>query len=284
MPQTIACPLCNSAESRLARIDCGATVVRCTRCDFVYVNPQPTAQELSLSYGQDYYPKTSGDVGHALQSRLPVFQYSIRKLGKLAKPGRLLDQGCGTGDFVELAQRAGWDAQGIDLSESAVTFAANKGLKVELGTLESKRYPTDFFDVVTLWDVLEHLPNPRNEVEQIHRILRFGGLLIIRVPNTNFQLLKAFVREDLFKASHDSLQANFHVNHFTPRTLRNLLEMQGFEVFEEEAGVSEDVVHRKHIPLKFKKIYCGFARALQSITSLQVGPTMVFYGRKIHNR
>lgn len=284
MPQTISCPLCRSTGSRLVRIDCGAKIVRCTGCDFVYVNPQPTAQELSLIYSQEYYPMTSQDVGQALRSRLPVFQNSIQKLGKLAKPGRLLDQGCGTGDFVELAQQAGWDAQGIDLSESAVRFAASKGLKVELGTLESNQYPTESFDVVTLWDVLEHLPNPRHEIEQIHRVLRVGGLLVIRVPNTNFQLLKAFVREDLFKAPHDSLQANFHVNHFSPKTLRNLLEMQGFEVFEEEAGVSEDVVHREHIPLKFKKIYCGFARALQSITSLQVGPTMVFYGRKIPSR
>ncbi|MGH2638356.1 MAG: class I SAM-dependent methyltransferase [Rhabdochlamydiaceae bacterium] len=283
MSKAIDCPLCNSPEHRLVRVDCGRSIVRCSACQFLYVNPQPTDDELERLYGQEYYGEGSTQVQGSLSHRLPVFQYGIEAVSKLVKPGKLLDDGCGTGEFLDLAQKFGWDAMGIELSENAGSFAVKKGLKVEIGTLTGKNYPAERFDVVTVWDVLEHLSAPRKEVEAIWRVLRPGGIVVIRVPNTQFQLMKALVREKLLKRKPDSLQADLHLNHFTPRTLRRLLESCGFEVIKNETGVSENAVYRPDVPLWLKKSYCDFAKIISFLTSMQIGPTMVQYGRKVTN-
>jgi 2-polyprenyl-3-methyl-5-hydroxy-6-metoxy-1,4-benzoquinol methylase len=194
-----------------------------------------------------------------------------------------LDVGCGNGDFPELAKRAGWEAFGVELSEHAAAFARSKGLNVVCGTLETAGYAAGFFDVITMWDVLEHLDHPRRAVEEAHRLLKGGGYLVVRVPNTKFQLLKAFIREDVLRGKRSSLQGNLHLNHFSATTLRRLLTSAGFEVVREEAGVSEDKVHQPRTPLWFKKAYCSTMEVLRKTTSIQLGPTVVQCARKILN-
>jgi 2-polyprenyl-3-methyl-5-hydroxy-6-metoxy-1,4-benzoquinol methylase len=191
--------------------------------------------------------------------------------------------GCGNGDFLELTERVGWEAFGVEVSDRAANFARSKGLKVICGTLETAGYAPGFFDAVTMWDVLEHLPNPRRALEESHRLLKGGGFLIVRVPNTNFQLLKAFLREGILRGQRNSLQANLHLNHFSAANLRRLLTSTGFEVLREEVGVSEDMVHQPLAPLWFKKAYCSIMEVLRKTTSIQLGPTMVQCARKISN-
>jgi SAM-dependent methyltransferase len=197
------------------------------------------------------------------------------------RPGRLLDVGCGTGGFVKIAKDAGWEAFGVELSESAANCAVERGVQVRAGTLEEQHFPPDYFDVVTLWDVLEHLPDPSKELMEIYRILKLDGFVVIRVPNTGIQLLKVYLFDDLLRINRIGLQANLHLSHFVSATLRALLKSCGFEVFREEAGVSEDKVYRRGIPLRFKDWYCRLADVLCNLTSIQLGPTLVQYGRKL---
>jgi 2-polyprenyl-3-methyl-5-hydroxy-6-metoxy-1,4-benzoquinol methylase len=194
-----------------------------------------------------------------------------------------LDVGCGNGDFLELAKKAGWEPFGVEPSDGAANFARSRGLDVVCGTLESAGYAAGLFDVVTMWDVLEHLPEPRRAAEEVHRLLTAGGFLVIRVPNTDFQLLKAFVRETIFRGQRVSLQGNYHLNHFSPTSLRRLLMSTGFEVLREEVGVSDDIVVQPRTPLWFKKAYCSIAQVLRMTTSIQLGPTMVQCARKMSN-
>jgi len=134
--------------------------------------------------------------------------------------------------------------------------------------------------LVTLWDVLEHLPNPRQEIQEIVRVLEVGGVLVVRVPNTNFQLAKALCRERLLKKEPTSLQANLHLSHFTSGSLRLLPETSGLSVFKEEAGVSDDKVHGGDAPLWVNRLYCSLSSAALALTSIQTGPTFVQYTRK----
>jgi len=283
MPRLVPCPLCGSNEFQKSKEDCGADVVRCSACRFLYVNPQPTSEELERLYSQEYYGTDAESASGSLRHRLPVFQRGVRIVGEIRTPGRILDVGCGNGDFLELARRAGWEAFGVDPSDHATGCARSRGLNVTCGTLETAGYASEFFDVVTMWDVLEHLGNPRRAAEESRRLLKAGGFLVVRVPNTNFQLLKAFIREGIFRTKRDSMQANLHLNHFSPTTLRRLLTSTGFEICREEVGVSEDVVYRPPLPLWFKKAYCSITEALRKTTSIQLGPTMVQCGRKISN-
>jgi 2-polyprenyl-3-methyl-5-hydroxy-6-metoxy-1,4-benzoquinol methylase len=194
-----------------------------------------------------------------------------------------LDIGCGAGGFLELAKREGWEAFGVDPSDIAVNFARGKGLNVICGTLQTAGYAPGSFDVVTMWDVLEHLADPRRAIEEAHAVLKIGGFLVVRVPNTDFQLLKALMLERVFRGQPISLQGNLHLNHFSPASLRRLLTSSGFEVRRVEMGVSEDKVHKSRTPLWIKKAFCWMTEVLRKTTSIQLGPTMVQCARKLPN-
>ena len=281
MPKVVPCLLCGHAEYRLYRTDHGAQLVRCRACRFLYVNPQPTNSELERLYSQEYYEADTQCLTHSLDYREAVFAAGVETLMRLSKAGRLLDDGCGTGNFLRLAERAGWQATGVELSERAARFAVQQGLDVRQGTLAEQKFPSDYFDVVTLWDVLEHLAGPREEIDEIYRVLKPGGTLIVRVPNTRFQLMKAFYRERLRDhLAGTSLQADFHLSHFTSGTLRFLLQSRGLSVFREESGVSENAVTGGDVPLWFKRWYCVLMRGLGKLTSIQLGPSLVQYARK----
>jgi SAM-dependent methyltransferase len=280
MPRIVPCLVCGHDGYRRVRVDCGAQVVRCQRCGFLYVNPQPTEQELVTLYAHDYYGEDPEGAADSLAYRMPVFQSGIRALRYLRDPGRLLDDGCGTGDFVALAQSAGWQAVGVELSLAAVSAAVKRGRDVRQGTLRDQRFPTACFDVITLWDVLEHLPDPKGEVKEIHRVLKPGGLLVVRVPNTTFQLAKAFCREHLAGKGPTALQANYHLSHFTSQSLKFLLEITGFSVVREEAGVADAKVHGSDVPLWIKRSYCALSRVASGLLFIQIGPTIVEYAQK----
>jgi SAM-dependent methyltransferase len=137
--------------------------------------------------------------------------------------GRLLDFACGAGYFFEQAQQRGWDAHGTDIGEWTKEAARARGLaNLHVGRLADLSFPTHHFDLVYASQVLEHLPEPKADLAEIHRILRPGGLLYVDVPN--FRTLPIMLRKDDFILNMPPQ----HINYFTPRTLRALLRTAGF--------------------------------------------------------
>jgi ubiquinone/menaquinone biosynthesis C-methylase UbiE len=161
--------------------------------------------------------------------RVLTFQRHLKPLERHTGPpsGRpLLDVGCHTGVFVEIAARHGWDAWGVEPSRWAVDLAQGRGLRVVQGTLETADLPEATFDVVTMWDVIEHLIDPSSALERVHRLLKPSGLAVLHT----IDIESLFAR--LMGARWPWLM-EMHVFYFSRRTLRAMLEKCGFQVLSD---------------------------------------------------
>lgn len=135
----------------------------------------------------------------------------------------LLDVGCGAGHCLDHGREFGWETCGVEISESAVAAARSRGHDVSLGDLEQARYESSSFDVVRLWHTLEHLPNPRRTLSEVHRILKPGGRLWLEVPNVSS------APAAVFRARWFGLDVPRHLQSFSPRVLKSMLREAGFE-------------------------------------------------------
>ncbi len=238
--ETTLCNLCQNSEAtllftvadlQLNRLDGQYRYVCCTRCGLIFLNPQPTLAELTRAYPDEYDSYEA-----ALQPKTGwlnalVRQYGIEKRCKAVlrykHTGHLLDVGCASGSFLLGMQRhPGWQVEGVDISAYAANLARKIGLKVTNSTLEAATFPEHTFDVVTLWDVLEHLQDPVASLAEIKRILKPNGLLVLRVPNGNSWGMR------IFGSNWAGVDAPRHLYIFTPLTIRRSLESQGFEILD----------------------------------------------------
>lgn len=201
-------------------------VVRCRDCGLVSVDPRPAPGELAALYA-GYHSRDGQDEGSWARLMDRVFRESaalLRPARGDGGAGRLLDVGCGFGSFVGLMRRRGWDAEGVDPSPAAVAAARKAGLPVRLGTLADLDAPAGGYDAVTLFYVLEHLPEPMAALKKIHGLLKPGGTLLLRVPHTTpiVRLLSPF------GAGAALFDPPFHLYDFSPRVLARMLAEAGF--------------------------------------------------------
>lgn len=243
--ETIDCPLCGSnkfqvkykAPDRLnLKSKNSYQIVTCLKCSFVYLNPRPKVEFLFEFYpNRDYHPFLS------LQSALRWWEriyrwvriYTVRwkraKIEKLKLPGRILDIGCGTGEFLYEMKKHGWEVEGLEKDKRAAQYAEKKfGLRVL--TLTNEIYELNIleksFDVITMWHVLEHLYHPLNTLERVKNLLKDNGIVLIAVPNV------ASFDAHYYRNNWVALDAPRHLQHFVPETLTSLCESVGMEIFK----------------------------------------------------
>jgi SAM-dependent methyltransferase len=175
-----------------------------------------------------YYPTEPINRAH-VEKKIDRFQKDKMALVRRHCPGgSLLDVGCGVGHFVREAALAGYDASGIELSQEAIAFGRKTwGLPIKQGDLLEVNFPKKSFDVITLWQVLEHLAHPNESLEEIHKLLRDSGILVIAVPNLSS------VQARLFRGRWYHLDVPRHLFHYDPGSLRKLLANHGFKVLSE---------------------------------------------------
>jgi SAM-dependent methyltransferase len=137
-----------------------------------------------------------------------------------------LDVGANDGFFLHLARQSGWDVQGVEIAESAAAYAREVfDLDVFVGQLTEANFPDQAFDVVTFWHVLEHVHDPLGHLQETYRILKPGGLLIVEVPNISSWQAR------LFGARWRALDTPRHLYHFSPDSLKAMLQKAGFMCF-----------------------------------------------------
>lgn len=226
----INCTLCNIDFTHLLVTKDGFNIVQCRRCGLVYVNPQPDNRELRDLYccHDDSYTMSGGHTFHNLKK----FKVAIDIVKKQDHSiHRTFDLGCSTGLFLELASNQGWEAYGTDINPHVVEKAQHKHrarVKLQLGS--SIDFPDRFFDLVTLFDTIEHLPDPLFTLMEVSRILTDSGLVLISTPNIE-GIFPKLTYNALAKTigAWDHPTPPGHLFQFSRATLLKTLDKTGFE-------------------------------------------------------
>lgn len=200
------------------------TLVQCRDCELVFLNPRPTKSEIGLYYPESrYHPyKTIHAVGATFPG--PTHWRRAHWLTQQKEPAKLLDVGCGNGLFLVAMRGFGWQCVGVEPNEAAGQHARDTlGLKVHIGDVFLLRSAATF-DLITLWDVLEHVHSPADVLAHCNRLLKPGGIVALHVPNWDS------IERRLFRERWTGLDVPRHLYHFSPRTLRQLLNLSGFRV------------------------------------------------------
>ncbi len=175
----LACGVCGS--NRIQKIDSDFNFCRCESCGFIFDSPRPSFAEISAFYSQagKYDVWLDGE-----RARDLLWKRRLKKLLRTGAKGRLLDIGTGYGQFLHHARSHFAEVSGTEISESAVALAKEKyGLSLLAGEVEALGLPPQSFDTITLFHVLEHVPDPGKLVTLCHDLLRAQGILVIAVPN-----------------------------------------------------------------------------------------------------
>jgi 2-polyprenyl-3-methyl-5-hydroxy-6-metoxy-1,4-benzoquinol methylase len=235
MMETAFCALCGStmAETVLERADRFSgerfRLQRCCECGLHYVNPRPDADEIAAYYPEHYepYQVLAGTRPLATWRARQGQQIKRRFVEAHAQTGRLLDVGCATGDFLGHMASHGWEVQGIEISPRAAQIARERyGIRVHAGRLAEADLPAGSLDVVTLWDVIEHLHDPPAELRRIHSLLAPDGLLVLTIPN-----LQSWDRR-LFGVHWIGWDVPRHLYAFPREPLARMVAEAGLEIVE----------------------------------------------------
>jgi 2-polyprenyl-3-methyl-5-hydroxy-6-metoxy-1,4-benzoquinol methylase len=234
----IICPLCQCSEYQVVYSNLPdrmfdhdgtkTTFVRCNQCRLIYQNPRPSIAEMANYYPEEY--ECYQDVTSVKKVSLLLkesYKYGMLKrlnaVRTWKKQGWLLDIGCASGLFLNFVRsNSGFNVRGEEINLAASQYARDHfKLDVFTGSLEESAYPDSSFDAVTMWDVLEHIHDPLAGLREVFRILKPGGIVVMRVPNG------AGWDARLFRQYWAGLEAPRHLFIFTLATLTELVSRAG---------------------------------------------------------
>ena len=241
MLETVNCDVCGSSDATVvyeARAEHDASdlvvkfrasgdeplidrLVRCTRCGMQYINPRLRPDLILGGYAEGADPTYVSQ----MPARIRTFARSLAGIERqLGRKGRLLDVGTAAGAMLVAAREAGWEAEGCEPNRWLADWGAREyGVRIRPGTVFEQDYEPASFDVVTLWDVVEHAPSARGLIEHCRTLLKPGGLLIVNYPDIGSWIARMMKRQWLFLTS-------VHLHYFDRRTMTRLLSENGFEV------------------------------------------------------
>ena len=212
-----ACGLCGKNDFKflfanfdhLTKKDEYFNLVKCKCCGLVQINPKP--KDIEEYYYESYSPYNPPKKDFYIsfyrnliksyykKKKTPVDLVKSALCGVLyfqpvARPGRVFDIGCGNGGYLSILKDCGWDVYGLDFSQKAVDFVKNKRglINIKQGSAEKLDFPDNFFDLVTMNHLIEHLSDPKKSLYEAKRVLKKGGILMITTPNFSSLNAKIF--------------------------------------------------------------------------------------------
>jgi 2-polyprenyl-3-methyl-5-hydroxy-6-metoxy-1,4-benzoquinol methylase len=274
---SVECNVCSGRNFKIIQESrMSYEILECLNCGLVFVNPQPQSTDLCSHYGNNYFePWTHPKIKNR---REKIFKKRWEKVKSYVKQkGTLLDIGCGCGEFLYFAKEDGWSVYGTEISNFSSNYISKMYRidTISIGNLEDISYPSGFFDVITIWHVLEHLTNPRRTLEEVSRIIKKNGLLVIAVPNFKSYIYKFIYKiikgkdVEIFEPDMREL----HLYHFNQSNIKILLNRVGFEIINEtvDLGMTD---------FRFKLLNI-LALFIFNLTRLNYGTAIEIIARKL---
>jgi len=228
------CLLCKSSRFRLIHQRGKWTYVMCRDCGLVSLDPHPTEAELINSY-DSYLPEDPVEIRKWASMMRPIVLKSAQMIEAEhgLNKGRLLDIGSGYGFFLEEMKSRGWDVEGIELSDTGRKYTRDRiNVPIHSHPIESLSLPQDQFDVVTLFYVIEHLPDPLSTIRAVYRMLKPGGMILVRWPHSTpiVRLLGPLSR------NLDLYHTPYHLYDFSTGTISRILTSASFDRIKTVVG------------------------------------------------
>lgn len=229
------CPWCESEKTQihlwvkdLFLTNEAFEIHECLKCGLLFTEPRPKPEEIGKYYqSEEYYSHQENKKGFVPRIYEAVKSVNLKKKYKMAtkglKPGKMLEIGCGAGDFLHTMEKHGWTCTGIEPSESAKEIATKKVKATLLNPQEIGQLENESFDLITMWHVLEHVDNLKEEIQQLQRLLKKGGRLILALPN--FKSADAQYYKEYW-AAYDVPR---HLNHFCRESINNIFKTTDFK-------------------------------------------------------
>jgi len=223
------------------------TVYKCSDCGLGFLDPRPDQSELQELYRNDYF-SSHYDEGLKIDSpemrrRISQEDHRIKFFRNLKRHGKVLDIGCGMGYFLYACRKHGYEVKGQDVSgDSAFYVRSELKIPVTTGQIEEIDIEDNSMDIITMWHSLEHTPDPRKHLKKAWNWLKPDGLLIVDVPNhEGVDAIKMWTK-------WNGWSLPYHLYHFTPDTLTDMLSQYGFRT------VRTKDYHSEYVKEKLKKI------------------------------
>ena len=234
--EEINCPICASKDFdlllkakdyRLRFFEDIFNIVKCRNCEFIFLNPRPSQDEFLNFYPTDFHKNDTSLLYKIIEPCFTIsLKNTIRTLKRYKKQGKILDIGCGNGSFILAMQKHGYDVWGVELNPEAQKYTPlNFKGRIFFQELKECKFPEKSFDIITMFQSLEHVADLGTLFTEIRRIIKDKGIFYICVPNADF------FESRLFGSYYYNLEVPRHFYFFTCKTLGNLLTRNGFNAF-----------------------------------------------------
>ena len=284
------CHLCHTKNLNTFMSSGLISILECQQCKLKFTYPQPNEKQLTEIYSETYfksdearsmaYDNYFSDAEDIVRTSKLRLKWIRRILGK--STGKVLDVGCAIGCFIKAAAENGFSAFGVEFSQYCVDHKIDANAQIVRGTLEEASYPENTFDLVTLWDVIEHLPDPQKVLQECRRISKDDGALVIMTPNTGSLIARLTGRKWVcYEDPH------IHLFYYGPKQITAELLKAGWDVKK----IKTFWHGGKHVRLslvferigKYMPILKGFFALLEKLglgrlaLFLDIGDNMVIY-------
>lgn len=213
------CFLCNSENlKQLNGYYEKHSLIKCKNCGFIFMEKIPSPQEL-----EEYYANYSYNTEEIIPpTTIKSYNVLLNEFEKYRQTNKILDVGCGRGWFLLEAKKRGWKVYGSEYSQTAVKLCLQSSIEMKEGELDLSFFKEESFDVITSFEVIEHINNPHKELNLIYNLLRSGGIFYCTTPNFN-SLMRYYL-----KNKYNIIEYPEHLSYYTKSTLNKVVKQNGF--------------------------------------------------------